>query len=293
MNANIKKNLDEIIAEETAKVDEELEKALDPWANEELNRFVKALSDKNAKNEAHFATQLKHVKEAKEIYMFSKQIYERPEYGPHHLTKDIVTKLWRGVPLTPLTNNEDDWVECKGSETEDQHRRASFLLREKQPDGSYRYSDESRIVGLENGKTFYMGFLVDILNELEPVKFPYTVPDRPYYANTMSFNVGTYKTFKEKKPIMKASGRHSHIVYDTFGIFSITRPNGTIVPVGKYYRYDNGTREEITYQEFKERKAMFDEKVEKQLAKMAKYAEEHKDEDIVIDVDVLKECGNE
>ena len=279
MNANIvndKKNLDAIIAEEAAKVDKELEKALDPWANEELNRYVKALSEK--KPSTYFNAMLKHVKEAKDIYVYSRQIYDKPEYGPHHLSRDIVIKLWRGIPLTPLENTEEDWVPCKGSENEDQHRRASFLLRAKQPDGSYRYSDESRCIGLENGNTFYMGFLIDILNELEPISFPYTVADRPYYANTMSFNVGTYKTLKDKKPIIKASGRNpGHIVYDTFGVFSITRPNGTVIPVGRYFRYDSGTREEITYQEFKERKELWEAKVEKQLKKAAEYAEKHKE----------------
>lgn len=277
MKANIKKNLDTIIAEETAKLEAEDGglKEKDPWANEELNRLVKAESEKT-KDDIHLKTIIKHIHDAAEIFEFSKQYYNGN--GPHYESTRIVKKLWDRIPLTPLTNTEDDWEPCPGSENEDSHKRAGYLLRAKGNDGNYTYSDERRILGLENGKTYYMGFLVDILNELEPITFPYEPNERPYYANTMSFNTEAFSkklpTTKEKNALRRADGRrNSRVLYDTFGIFSITCPNGRVIPVGKYYRYDDGKKEEITYTEFLERKKIFDDKVEKALKKAAKKKE--------------------
>lgn len=273
LTPNNKDRLDQIIEEETIAIASEDAglKEKDPWANEELNRLVKQMAE-NSKVTPSFGTRMKHIRDAAEIFEYGKKFYNG--LGPHYESVSILKKLWNHLPLTPLTNCEEDWEPCKGSENEDSHKRAGFVIRKRNEDGSYVYSDERRILGLENGKPYYMGFLVDILNEIAPITFPYEPNDRPYYANTMSFNTGYFNknpSTKEKNALRRADGRRNgRIIYDTFGIFSITCPDGKVLPIGKYYRYDSGVKEEISYAEFLERKKLYDDKIEKRLEKMKK-----------------------
>lgn len=253
--------LDEMIKEVEKEVEAESEKTLaelDPWANEELNRLFKFYADKN---DPWYKSQPKHVQEAAELYRTFLDIYGAGN-GYSGVTMDAFNKLTKGIPLTPVENGEDDWLPCKGSETEDYHRRCKFLIRTKLPDGSYEYSDERRCIGYENGQQFVMGLLVDILNEIEPVTFPYEPSVRPYIAYTMSFNA-------EGKWIKKVneSFRGGHRA-DTFGIFSILRPDGKVIKVGKYFRYEGKERVEITYTEFKERLELFNNRVKNAVNKL-------------------------
>lgn len=247
--------LDELIKEVEAEVEAEEPKKtlaeLDPWANEELNRLYKFYSDKGDKT--WYKSQPKHVQEAADLYMTFLDIYGA-DNGYSGVTMDAFNKLIKGIPLTAIENNEDDWIPCKGSETEDYHRRCKFLIRTKNKDGSYSYSDERRCVGFENGRKFVMGLLVDILNEIEPITFPYEPSVQPYIAYTMSFNAESNKNSKINESC------RGHMRYDTFGVFSILRPDGKVIKVGKYYRYEEKERVEITYTEFKERMELYDQK---------------------------------
>lgn len=254
--------LDEMIKEVENEVETESEKTLaelDPWANEELNRLYKFYADKG--DRTWYKSQPKHVQEAAELYRTFLDIYGAGN-GYSGVTMDAFNKLTKGIPLTPIENCEDDWLPCKGSETEDYHRRCKFLIRTKLPDGSYGYSDERRCVGYENGQQFVMGLLVDILNEIEPVTFPYEPSVRPYIAYTMSFNAMSDKNTKINEACRK------NMRYDTFGIFSILRPDGKVIKVGKYFRYEGKERVEITYTEFKERLELFNNRVKNAVNKL-------------------------
>lgn len=240
----------------------------DPWAVEELKRLTEYVTEENERkhhgDKIHLQiTQLRPIAEASDIYNISRAISNRGLV--HYRTMAIVNKLWHNIPLTPIEDTEDQWAPCKGSETEDYHKRAPYVIREKQPDGTYKYSDEQRILGFENGQHYYLGSLIDILNELEPISFPYVVPDRKYFANTMSFLSAPVKQNKKKNLYRRGSA-----AYDTFGIFSIVCPDGRVIPIGKYYKWDeDGVKKEIEYAEFLERRNAFTERVEKALKKAA------------------------
>ena len=245
--------LDKMIeeVEEEVKGEEKTLGELDPWANEELNRLFKFYADKGGKT--WYKSQPKHVEEAAMLYMTFLDIYGAGN-GYSGVTMDAFNKLTKGIPLTPVENNDKDWIPCKGSETEDYHRRCTFLIRTKNDDGSYSYSDERRCVGYENDRKFAMGLLVDILNGIEPITFPYEPSVQPYIAYTMSFNAEGDKNTKINESC------RGHMRYDTFGVFSILRPDGKVIKVGKYYRYEGKERIEITYTEFKERLELYDQK---------------------------------
>lgn len=260
-----KDKLDEMIEEVEKEVEAESEKTLaelDPWANEELNRLVKYFVDKGNEGHAWHKMQPRHVQEAAELYKFFRTIYP-PESGYSGTAIETFKKLINGTPLTPVENNEEDWIPCKGSENEDYHRRCKYLIRTKLPDGSYRYSDERRCIGYDNGQQFIMGLLVDILNEIEPIAFPYEPSARPYMAYTMSFNAEDQLKIKKHNEACRGSRKN-----DTFGVFSILRPDGKVIKVGKYYRYEGKERVEITYTEFKERLELFNNRVKNAVNKL-------------------------
>lgn len=90
----------------------------------------------------------------------------------------IFERLVKGKPLTPVTDEEDQWRKAYSLETAPekryQHKRMSSLFKHVKEDGTVSYYDVSRIKAYdgEHG-CFSTHHIEDIVSEYFPITFPY------------------------------------------------------------------------------------------------------------------------
>ena len=165
------------------------------------------------------------------------------------LTKNVFNRLVEGKPITPINlESEDIWNSCD-EEVGDQCNRMFSLFRRKNPDGSYLYSDTDRIICQDianKGHKFNSGLVNRIVNELIPIKSPYSPVERQitvYTADARSKNCTNGADF------------------DLFAIFyAYDKSAKQRIEINKFYKFEEkpgpeGIRElevEITEQEFVE-----------------------------------------
>ena len=96
----------------------------------------------------------------------------------------ILTKLMDFKPLSPLTGEDDEWVNVReyGSEPHYQNIRKSSVF--KDADGSC-YDIDGKVfwewaMPYEEGEKPYKSYYTNRESRV-PVTFPYTVPDKPIY----------------------------------------------------------------------------------------------------------------
>lgn len=84
----------------------------------------------------------------------------------------VFNKLVRFKPLSPLTGEEDEWFTPDKHDGRQQNKRCGSIFREN-GDNSTAYNSEANVFEDQDGFTFttYLS--------AAPVKFPYTVPDKP------------------------------------------------------------------------------------------------------------------
>ena len=82
-----------------------------------------------------------------------------------------IDRLWMQKPLTPLTGEDDEWEETDDSES--QNKRYSAVFKNKNTGECCNI--EGRIFVEPDGAAF------SCRESVVPVKFPYTVPDKPEY----------------------------------------------------------------------------------------------------------------
>lgn len=100
----------------------------------------------------------------------------------------IFERLVKGKPLTPITDEDDQWHNAytifsplvpssaveKFPEKHYQHKRMSSLFKRVASDGTVSYYDVDRAKAYDqNGVTFSTAHIDDIINEYFPFKFPY------------------------------------------------------------------------------------------------------------------------
>lgn len=165
------------------------------------------------------------------------------------LTKQILNRLIDGKPLVPIEDTDDVWEECGWSsddkKTHYQCKRMSSLFKDVYQDGSVKYSDNNRAVGinLDNPNVGWSSRIIrDIVEELFPLTMPYMPGDKPY------------KVFCEECLTDPKNGD-----FDTIGIHYILKPNGERVDIKRYFKEGNTVYEgwdEIDRAEYEERKEM-------------------------------------
>ena len=155
------------------------------------------------------------------------------------LTKQILNRLIDGKVLTPIEDMPDIWDEPthKDKNGGDVHqcKRMSSLFKTIYPDGTVKYSDNNRVVGINinNGISFHNGFISNFINEMYPITMPYIPEDQPFRVYVDDFLVDP-----------------KNGDYDTRAILYVVKPDGEKVTINRYFKESEDSFVEITLEEF-------------------------------------------
>ena len=178
-------------------------------------------------------------------------------------TRDILERLMRHEPLTPITDDDfkggnlsysDEDLASMGLKSEIQCPRMSSLFRKETVDGKVTYCDVNRAysVNVETpSDTFSCGRETNIVDEMFPIKMPY-LPEKE-----------EYKVYIQTFLADKKNGD-----FDTQGILYLITPEGKRIDINRYYTEKNGEMVEISKDEY-------DELLEKRLDKICDTTAEH------------------
>ena len=175
-------------------------------------------------------------------------------------TRDILERLMRHEPLTPITDDDfkggtliysDEDLASMGLKSEIQCTRMSSLFRKETLDGKITYSDVDRAycVNVENpSDTFSCGMETNIIDEMFPIQMPY-LPKRGRYE----LYVQTFLTDKKNGD------------FDTRSVLYLITPDGKKIYINRFYTEKNGKMVEISKEEY-------DKLLEKRLYKISDIA---------------------
>lgn len=141
------------------------------------------------------------------------------------ITMNILNALVEGRPLTPIEDKSDEWERCisfNDGATRYQHKRMSSMFKETYANGRVRYSDQNRYSAYDIAQpesAYSSGLVTRVLDELFPIKFPYTPPAKKYkvYCESFLYRLGAGD-------------------FDTTVILYITLPDGTNQDVFRCFR---------------------------------------------------------
>lgn len=162
-------------------------------------------------------------------------------------TRDILERLMRHEPLTPITDDDfkggsliysDEDLASMGLKSEIQCPRMSSLFRKETVDGKVTYCDVNRAysVNVETpSDTFSCGRETNIVDEMFPIKMPY-LPEKEEYK----VYIQTFLTDKKNGD------------FDTQGILYLTTPEGKRIDINRYYTEKAGKMVEISKDEYDE-----------------------------------------
>ena len=158
------------------------------------------------------------------------------------ITKNILNRLIEGKPLTPIVDSDDIWNNIsdidnnKGYKTY-QCNRMTSLFKYLYEDGTVKYSDIDRVVGINinNPKCVYSSALTrNIVDKVFPIQLPYYPGIKPY------------KVYCEDFLSDPSNGD-----FDTVGVFYIETPEDEKVELNKFYHFVNGvTKIEISKEDY-------------------------------------------
>ena len=158
------------------------------------------------------------------------------------LTKQILNRLIDGKPLTPSEDIPENWGEGKnGGEGKItfQCKRISALFKDVYEDGKIEYHDVNRVscININHPTYEYHSSLVSrLMHEMFPIKLPYSGEE--------------YTVYCEDFLVDRKNGD-----FDTYGIFYAIKPDGERVELNKFYKEAERDWEEISAEEYQERKA--------------------------------------
>ena len=161
-------------------------------------------------------------------------------------TRDILERLMRHEPLTPITDDDfkgedsicsDKNLASRGLKSEIQCPRMSSLFREETIDGEVTYNDLHRAccIDIENPSNVFSSGIDRVVDELFPIKMPY-FPEK-----------GNYKVYVQTFLTDKKNGD-----FDTRGVIYLTTPDGKRIDVNRYYTEKAGKMVEISKDEYDE-----------------------------------------
>ena len=221
------------------------------WATEEINRaknlVVKAINDSDSDPETKKAwidVNWSLYDSVLEIYNHVCKVADKDGHSgmSYALLLSILDDLLDGRPLTPITEDEDEWQSISfGTDPEHQFmaKRRSSLFKTIKEDGTIDYADTATIVCRDqNGGWFYNGFIADKIRNLYPITFPYTPPKKKYVV-----------TVEERQLIPELEGKCDT---DSFYIMSVKTPDGVVERIEECYTTDVATGEmkHITAKEY-------------------------------------------
>lgn len=130
------------------------------------------------------------------------------------MTQAILNRLIDGQPLTPIEDTDDIWNYCTSSDNRKkmyQCKRMSSLFKTVYQDGTVRYNDVDRFIGVSisnPNSTWHSGLIDRVMEE----KFPITMPYMPEKS---------IKVFCEELLTDSKNGD-----FDTVGIFYALKEEG-------------------------------------------------------------------
>lgn len=157
------------------------------------------------------------------------------------ITRQILNRLMRGQPLTPIEDAEDVWnFICTNEDGSKgyQCKRMSSLFKDVYPDGTVKYKDVDRyyVTYAENSNTTWKnGFVMRIVDELFPITMPY-IPGEPI------------KVVCEEFLVDPKNGD-----YDTVGILYAIK-DGEKTAINRFLAEKDGKMVEIQETEYQKRK---------------------------------------
>ncbi len=203
-----------------------------------------------AENEIRIA--LARENENDDFYEYSKACYEsalkayKSLCGDGHsgmsisITRNILDRLIKCQPLTPIEDTEDVWTEHFDMRKDDrikvyQCKRMGCFWKDVYPDGTIRYQDNERSCGVNMNDpecTYHSGLTTRIVDEMFPIAMPYCPPNRPYKVYTEEFLF---------------DARNGD--FDTVHIHYIRTPEGDKVDVNRVFTESELGWKEITLEE--------------------------------------------
>jgi len=176
-----------------------------------------------------------------EIYKSALKAYRSLSEDGHSglswsFTREVLMRLMKGMPLTPLKGTDDEWVKLFENEDWHQNRRCSSVFKRVCSDGTVKYTDNDYVVCIddENGHTHHFGLLANEVYSRWPIKFPYMPSERPYKVYDMTFD----------------SVNAERGCFDTVACLRIEGPDGTVHAVNKFWKEVDDRFEEITKEEY-------------------------------------------
>lgn len=162
------------------------------------------------------------------------------------ITKHVLNRLIDGRPLTPIEDTPEVWIEEPWGFLYDdrvtyQCNRMSSLFKDVYTDGTVKYEDVDRVccVNINRPSITYRSSLVRrLINDTFPITMPYC-PNGPI------------KVYCEDFLTDRKNGD-----FDTVGIFYAVKPDGERVEINRFYKDGNADMEEITREEYDDRKRM-------------------------------------
>lgn len=100
------------------------------------------------------------------------------------ITRQILNRLMKGQPLTPIEDTDDVWgclIDGEDGFKEYQCKRMSSLFKKVYPDGTVRYTDNDRYYAVYSDSpdtSWSNGLVRDIIDEMFPITMPY-IPGNP------------------------------------------------------------------------------------------------------------------
>ena len=177
-------------------------------------------------------------------------------------TGDILERLMRHEPLTPITDDDfkggnciysDEHLASMGLKSEIQCPRMSSLFRKETIDGEVTYNDLNRAycIDIEKPSDTFSSSADNIVDELFPISMPY-FPEKE-----------KYKVYVQTFLADKKNGD-----FDTRGVIYLITPDGKRIDVNRYYTERGGEMVEISKDEY-------DELLEKRMDKICNATAEH------------------
>lgn len=156
------------------------------------------------------------------------------------ITAEILERLCKGHPLTPVEDTDDEWIELEPKML--QHKRLGSLFKDVTEDGTITYRDVQRVCccDLDSDTSYHLALVDDVINSMFPIRMPYMPSTNPFVAYCEDFLTD-----------------RNNGDFDTVGIYYVVKPDGEKVEINKFYK-ESDTEPgwtEISYEEYTERKA--------------------------------------
>jgi len=89
-----------------------------------------------------------------------------------HYAISMLNRLLRYLPLSPIEDNPEDWIDCGGGSF--QHKRCGRVFKNKDNFDGKAYILNGKVFSDDGGKTWFSN-----INSALPIDFPYYVPLYP------------------------------------------------------------------------------------------------------------------